>query len=258
MRLCLDCIRLLNKKYQILKDRTNTPQVYKLYDEFYKCLKESEKQYPEYVKMAESLSTGETVFSLTSTEEIRIRLIQLFQKIDLLSNSILTNGVPKNSPDKDGKQSEMTISADQYKLQKNIRLFAVNYLKDFSFQLPPLPTKEQYDKLKEQKRKELMEELERESFQQERIKNLAAKKFQNKGNSSQVNSIRHIDNAAGWVPTVQIGDAENGGQNGESDPIKLQIKLVKGYLEDARKQKRFEEVEILENNLRELNIMISN
>ena len=32
MRLCLDCIRLLNKKYEILKDRTTTPNICKLYD----------------------------------------------------------------------------------------------------------------------------------------------------------------------------------------------------------------------------------
>ena len=32
IRLCSDCIRLLNKKYQSLKDKSNRPKIFSLYD----------------------------------------------------------------------------------------------------------------------------------------------------------------------------------------------------------------------------------
>lgn len=169
---------------------------------------------------------------------MRLKLMQTFQRIDLLSNTILS------------LQESESKAKDQSKLQRNIRLFAVNYLKEYSFQLTSLPNEEQYEKLKEQKQRHLIEELEKEKRAQ-----LQQQKQFKTNNTSQdqvkKNLIRHIDNSAGWIPKQM-------NSNDDEDPIRIQIKLVKGYLDDAKAQNRLPEVELLENNLKELYLMLNN
>ncbi len=147
------------------------------------------------------------------------------------------------------------MSRDQLKIQKNIRLYAINYLKEFSFQLSSLPNKEEYEKLVEQKRKYLLEELHRESLEKQKLYEIDAKRQQKYGNNTNgVSMSTHINNSDGWVPTVMN---ENSGITNLNDPVVVQIKLVENYLDEARKQMRFEEVEILENNLKELKAISS-
>lgn len=122
-------------------------------------------------------STGETVFNLKIAEDMRKKLILLFQKIDLLryllingsaypfqffflkSNTILNFGTQKTQSNDNPQQPVIisSVSRDQLKLQKNIRIYAINYLKEFSFTLSILPTKEEYEKLVEQKRQLLID-----------------------------------------------------------------------------------------------------
>jgi hypothetical protein len=154
---------------------------------------------------------------------MRGKLLKLYQKIDLLSNSIMIHGT---------KQSESQISIEQQRLQKNIRVHAINYLKEYSFKLTQLPSAEEYEKLKEHKRKLLVEDLERERRQQ-------------RPDDSSTSST------AGWIPTAPIS-VNNEGKN----PVEIQIDVVKKYLNEAKKEKRLEEVKILEDNLSELTALL--
>ena len=180
---------------------------------------------------------------------------------NLLSNTILNHGTQK-SQSSDNPQQPVIISSvprDQLKLQKNIRIYAINYLKEFSFTLSILPTKEEYEKLVEQKRQLLLEEIQRESLEKLRLYEIDAKKQQLKGgnySSGAAQGGTFINNSDGWVPTVNNNNFEN--HNNDNDPIKLQIQVVENYLIEARKQGRHEEIEIFENNLKELKSIISN
>ena len=131
-------------------------------------------------------------------------------------------------------------------------MYAINYLKEFSFTLSILPTADEYEKLVEQKRKFLLEEIQRESLEKLKLYEMDAKRQQLKGNYSNTNNSSStalqgtfINNSDGWVPTMN-NEIET------DDPIKLQIKVVENYLEEARRQGRYEEIEIFENNLQEL------
>lgn len=171
------------------------------------------------------------------------------------SNKILNYGVQKEQ----NGVITTNISKDQLKMQKNIRLYAINYLKEYSFQLATLPSKEEYEKLVEKKKKLLLEELQRESLEKLKLLelNMATKKPQQEQKlqqkSKQKNDKTHINNADGWIATTD----GNNLQNEHDDPIKLQIKLVESYLEEARKQNRHEEIDILENNLKELKAIVN-
>ena len=161
------------------------------------------------------------------------------------SNTILNFGIQKN----DNSQSP-AVSRDQLKLQKNIRIHAINYLKEFSFQLSCLPTKEEYEKLVEQKRKYLLEEIQRERMEKLKLYEIdAAKRQQQQALSS---TTAYINNSDGWVPT----EINRVTESDDNDPIRLQIKVVESYLEEARKQERHEEIKIFENNLKELKSII--
>ena len=117
-------------------------------------------------------------------------------------------------------------------------MYAINYLKEFSFTLSILPTADEYEKLVEQKRKFLLEEIQRESLEKLKLYEMDAKRQQLKGNYSNTNNSSStalqgtfINNSDGWVPTMN-NEIET------DDPIKLQIKVVENYLEEARRQGR--------------------
>jgi hypothetical protein len=170
-------------------------------------------------------SAGETVHSLKSAEEMRGKLLKMYQKIDLLSNSIMMHG--------SGQQAQTQISNEQMRLQKNIRVHAINYLKEYSFKLTQLPSIDEYEKLKEQKRKLLVEDLEREKREQQ--------------SDVYVHNNSRAD--GGWIPSCATVSQD---KHMTTNPIEIQINIVKKYLSEAKKDGRLEEVKILEKNLSEL------
>ncbi len=137
------------------------------------------------------------------------------------------------------KPTDNQISSEQQRLQKNIRLHAINYLKEYSFKLTQLPSAEEYEKLKEQKQKLLIEDLDREKREQQ----------SDLYNSSKDNST----NNAGWIPSASMS-----ANSDNKNPIEIQIDVVKNYLIEAKKEKRIEEIKILEKNLTELSFLLNN
>jgi len=139
---------------------------------------------------------------------MRHKLIKLFQQIESISGSIL-------------KYEPTSESHDQLKLQRNIRFFAINYLKEHSFTLSSLPTPDEYAKLKAQRQVYLVEEMRRtelEQLKQQKQINERAAKLQTQTRSNEVNSNSSnfslknrntktfdpkitVDNSNGWIPS---------------------------------------------------------
>ncbi len=139
---------------------------------------------------------------------MRHKLIKLFQQIESISGSIL-------------KYEPTSESHDQLKLQRNIRFFAINYLKEHSFTLSSLPTPDEYAKLKAQRQVYLVEEMRRtelEQLKQQKQINERAAKLQTQSRSNEVNSNSSnfnlknrntktfdpkisVDNSNGWIPS---------------------------------------------------------
>ena len=214
---------------------------------------------------------------LENADQMRHKLINLFQQIESLSGQLL-------------KYDPSTESHDQLKLQRNIRFYAINYLKENSFTLGSLPTPEEYGKLKSQRQVYLIEELRRAELehlkQQKQISERAAQ-LQNKSSdlsNSTYNNAKtkitnvSVDNSNGWIPQINrdlyLDENEDELLEATSDDptsmkskkinttyqpmsdvdraLRLQIQLVEGYLKDARKQNKLDEILSLEQNLNEL------
>ena len=229
-------------------------------------------------------SIGETVHQLSNADQMRHKLIKLFQQIESISGSIL-------------KYEPMTESHDQLKLQRNIRFFAINYLKEHSFTLSSLPNPEEYSKLKAQRQVYLVEEMRRtelEQLKQQKQINERAAKFQTQTKSNEAytnlnqknkNAKRldpkiTVDNSNGWIPSfnkdlllddndfedsneeeafdssdntsLKSKKSNNGTMSEEDRALRIQIQLVEGYLKDARKHNKIDEISALEQNLNEL------
>ncbi|CAF0796127.1 unnamed protein product [Brachionus calyciflorus] len=268
LRLCFNCGLILEKKYNIQKDKIIKPEFANLYDDLHLDMIESQRLYPVYVKMAESLNLGEAIYQLGNAEDIRDKLIKLFQKIELRSNLIIKYGVKDAAQD---SKKVATISNDQFRLQKNIRFHAINYLRENSFTLPQIPSYEDYEKLKKQRERYLMEEIKRTEMEQRKKmeQKLSKMSISDKQNKPSVS----IDNTNGWVPTfkpaslldddgksnsysddVESNREQFGDENlkSEQEALRIQIQLVEAYLKDAQKHKKYEEAKILQENLNEL------
>ncbi len=94
---------------------------------------------------------------------MRSKLIKLFQQTETLSGLIL-NFAPdkvnqKLSNNNDKKQPSLV--KDQLKLQRNIRAYVVNYIKENSYKLSQLPSREVYSVLKIQHQQLLQEQMKR-------------------------------------------------------------------------------------------------
>lgn len=234
---------------------------------------EAQRLYPVYTKMAESLCCGEALYQLGNAEDIRNKLIKLFQQIEIVSASIQKYGVEGTSTD---GAIVSKISNDQFKLQRNIRFFAINYLREHSFNLPSVPSAQEYQKLKSQRQLYLIEEMKRTELEQnkqrKKLDDQAAKNRQQTAVKKQ-QSIS-VDNSNGWIPAIkpnflvdETAESQNeinsqteeeDGKSGEQNALRIQIQLVEAYLNDALKQKKFDEANILQQNLNELLTTLAN
>ena len=157
-------------------------------------------------------------------------------------------------------QSEKPPSPHAVKLQKGIRTYATGYLQENMFTLPNLPPLDKVNKLQQERaislaRKADEEKAQRERAMQERLE--AAKQRQHRRQAS--GSLKR-------EPTVKVGTGPrtsepvvgNGwgpvpvAEGSSPDPMLQQIDIIKGYLTQARQQRKIDEVEMLEKNLMEL------
>ncbi len=300
LRLCMNCSKLLEKKFKSFKEKMIRPTIVAIYDElhaynlkfififlikliktFIRCINESKRTYPIYTKMADSLNSGEAIYQLKNAEEMRSKLIKLYQKIETLSAQILNHDTSNTNN-------------DQLKLQRNIRVQSINFLKEYSFTLSQLPTSEVYSKLKAQREIYLQEELKRAEIEQQKQKLEISKRLKKKTitESNKKSASISIDNTNGWMPTSvksllfddkndddddeTVSGDDNSNDNDSDDvfnddldkksissqkkrnlndkekALRIQIQLVEKYLEDALKQNKQDEAKILRKNLNEL------
>jgi hypothetical protein len=232
--------------------------------------------------MADSLNSGEAIYQLKNAEEMRSKLIKLYQKIETLSAQILNHDTSNTNN-------------DQLKLQRNIRVQSINFLKEYSFTLSQLPTSEVYSKLKAKREIYLQEELKRAEIEQQKHKLEISKRLKKKTTteSNKKSASISIDNTNGWMPTSvksllfddnnddddddeTVSGDDNSNDNDSDDvfnddldkksissqkkrnlsdkekALRIQIQLVEKYLEDALKQNKQDEAKILRKNLNEL------
>lgn len=154
-----------------------------------------------------------------------------------------------------GKDAEKEPSPQALKLQRGVRAFATGYLQENMFTLPNLPPKEKVKKLQEDRavhlaRRAADEKAEREHAMQQRLE--AAKLQHKRQGSGTLEKPKSQSNLAverlvggGWGPAPM-------GNSSSPDPMLEQMEIIRNYIKQARQESRFDEVEMLERNLMEL------
>ncbi|XP_030061459.1 rabenosyn-5 [Microcaecilia unicolor] len=234
IRCCQHCKKTLLKREQQIDEKHYTPDIIKLYEKLRLCMERIDLKAPDYIKMAQSINAGETTYSLEHANDLRLEVQKLYELIDALSKKILTLGM----------NEEPKPPARTQQLQKMIRYSATLFIQEKLLGLMSLPTKENYEALKEKRKYHLERQAALEAHRQleEKEKDSTAP---NGGVSlSRRNQFRKSE---GWLPMA-------GGQCDReiSDPLLQQIDNITSFIEQARAANRSDEVKILQENLRQL------
>uniref|UniRef100_T1J0G3 FYVE-type domain-containing protein n=1 Tax=Strigamia maritima TaxID=126957 RepID=T1J0G3_STRMM len=232
IRVCIQCNILLDKRADVIEAKLNQPPIVQLYERLKMCIDETEKLCPIYTKMADSLNVGETNYNLRDAQDLRIKLIRLSENIDLLSKRII--GLGKDNPEAD----PMSIL-----IQKSIRSRASNFLTENVIGLPGLPTDDLFAEL-QNKRSEL---IKKKIAQEKKTALEFHQKLQlEESPKREVKPIKPQTPDFGWGPETESVSSSN------LDPMLQQIDNIRNFIRQARAAHLYDEVQILENNLREL------
>uniref|UniRef100_A0A4W2GZX2 Rabenosyn, RAB effector n=1 Tax=Bos indicus x Bos taurus TaxID=30522 RepID=A0A4W2GZX2_BOBOX len=147
IRCCTHCKDTLLKREQQIDEKERTPDIVRLYEKLRLCMEKVDQKAPEYIKMAASLNAGETTYSLEHAGDLRVEVQKVYELIDALSKKILTLDMKQDPPP----------HPNTLRLQRMIRYSATLFVQEKLLGLMSLPTKEQFEELK-QKRKQEMEQ----------------------------------------------------------------------------------------------------
>lgn len=244
IRICIDCNRLLILRRDKLQRSHYQCPLIELYTKLRDNVQQLDRLLSIYDSMAESLNLGESTYQLQDAIEVKNKLTRLGEETDHISRKIETYDVSKTLP-----------SQRQLSIQTLIRRSTILYLRDNLLALNELPDVEHYERLK-QSHAELIQRriqwekqmalFEQEQFKQKhQVENVVGKKtiiFGDDGfcpqtmtiNGNGLNNINIIDN--------------------NEDPIVQQMAIIQSYIEQAKQDHRYEEMRLLESNLKELEI----
>lgn len=242
---CMDCLERYDRQE---KEKKTKPPVVQLYEKMKSSMTEAELLQPTYTKMADSINLGDIHYDLQEAAEVRAKLVRMYESVDIISKKIAALGT----------QAEKPLSPQAMKLQRGIRAFATGYLQENMFTLPNLPPVDKISKLQEERAKALARKASEEKAQRERAmqERLRAAKVRQQGHgdlnrnepSGKLKTAQQTPESVvgnGWGP-VPIT------QGSSPDPMLQQMDIIKSYIVQARQQKKYDEVEMLERNLMEL------
>ncbi|CAH0721973.1 unnamed protein product, partial [Brenthis ino] len=216
LRLCEHCYNLIELRKQVQENRNAKTTLMTAYEQMRSLMDQAQPAVAMYEKMCQSLFDGETTYNLQDVNAMRGRIGKLAEGIDLLSKQIIALPAEPNTR--------------QAKLQNAIRQAAAQYIKEDLLSLRKLPTEAQIEEVRKQRyeRAQKQIQIEREKTERDRLwRDDVGERRKDEGESSRT----HHD---------------------EDNPILEQMNIIRGYIKEARKELRFEEVAILETNLKEL------
>ncbi|XP_040264300.1 rabenosyn-5 [Bufo bufo] len=243
IRCCQHCKDTLLKREMQMDEKEHTPEIVKIYQRLRACMERVDEKAPEYIRMAQSINAGETTYNLGHANNLRIEVQKLYELIDALSKKILTLGL----------NEESKPHPKNLQLQKMIRYSATLFVQEKLLGLMSLPTNEKYEELKEKRKQENEQKLQRERQAALEVQRRRDEKKKDtlprtsdalNGKPKQTGRIRKVE---GWLPTSGVP------RNREtSDPLLQQIENITSFIQQAQAAGRVDEVHMLEENLRQL------
>ena len=217
--------------------RLSRPLITKIYERIETIKKEVMPDIAMYEKIISSLYTGDSVYTLADAGALRGKIGATAEALDDLSKKVLSQKCVQGSREE--------------ALQKSLRIAVIKFIKEYMLALPPIPVEEEIKRIQQKRILELNQKIERDR----RLAQEAFEKYELNGNlgypaaasstasTSKPTVVKSVDNWSGY----QQQQASNA-----RDPLIEQINIIQGYIKQARDDMRFEEIETLEANLKEL------
>lgn len=250
VRTCVECRSLLERRDMQMEHRNAKPIIVQLYDRMKMYKDELEQILPTYEKMWQSLHAGETSYNLGEATVLKTKIAKLAENIDSISKRIAVLGLDNPDPP----------PARSLQLQRSIRTHITNFIQFNVMGLQNLPTQDELEKLQEARRIEIQRKIEaerrlmaekeaRRKQEQEREKETEDRKVTSSGLPKKNVKDQNLALGGGWKPSEA-----NSFQSDTDDPMIQQMNIIKGYIKQARLAQKFDEVKMLEDNLKELQI----
>lgn len=155
-----------------------------------------------------------------------------------------------------GLDSPEPPPARTLQLQRSIRMHITNYIQYNVMGLQNLPTPDELEKLQEARRIEIQRRIEAERRLAAEKEARRKKEEEDKERESErkaPNSVSpkksQVALGGGWKPSEM-----NSYSGDTDDPMIQQMNIIKGYIKQARLAQKFDEVKMLEDNLKELQL----
>ncbi|KFM67123.1 Rabenosyn-5, partial [Stegodyphus mimosarum] len=233
IRICKDCHMLLDRHDKMVEQKHHRPLLVQMYERMKEYMEEVERLVPVYLEMIESLNSGETEYQLDSARELKMKITKLAERIDTHSKKILKLETTDES------------SCRMQQLQTGIRMAASQFLRNVILGLPSPPTPEEVSRYQSIRLGQVQRRIQLEK-QAEMLQN---KKESTKSPSpvpvSKPKTMEPISPDTGWcVSSDKVQE--------EEDPMLQQINIIHKYIQQATLDHKYDEVRMLENNLKEL------
>ena len=162
-----------------------------------------------------------------------------------------------------GLDSSEPPTPTQLRLQQMIAAQASAFLQENLLSLPKLPTEEELERLHEAKRLETQRRIaeERRVELEQRRRREESEKLANATSKESNSHLRRtastpevkfnkteVEVLSSWKPDAANPAASHRGE----DPMVQQMNIIRGYIRQAQEARRWDEVSMLEENLREL------
>ena len=237
LRLCMKCNAIIEKRIHRLKSVHTRPKLSLLYVSICDMMKEVDNLLPMYEGIVSGILEGKVEHTSDEAKRIRFSILQLYESIDAKSKKALA--LIETSGGTGG--AEVEPSARQMKLHKGVRSFAVKYLQERIACLPNVPSDAEIARIRKQR-----EEARRLS----KSCKLTEKPIEVNIHPTKPRSQSHLLNT-GWIASSRDNTAL---VDTEEDPYVVQLRLLRGFLSQAEKEGRADEVATL---TQEVNMLLT-
>ncbi|EZA59564.1 hypothetical protein DMN91_011086 [Ooceraea biroi] len=247
-RVCTHCINLLDAREMQKAKQFDKPIVCEFYEKMRSYMSEASQHAAMYTKMWESLKEGETTYGLEDAQSVRVKLAKLGENIDATSKRILILGGKK-----DTQEEPQEAQGQELRLYQMVRTSAMIFLKEELLTLQPLPSAEEYVALQEEHQRrieariayERQVEEQREKPKEQRKRDTWSSESNPPVKTNQAQPV--VTQSQGWGPSNVAPIMSS-----TVDPIIEQMSNLRAYIKQARADCKYDEVAMLESNLREL------
>lgn len=270
-RTCTHCMTRLQARDSQMEQRMSKPTLSLYYEKLMEYRSQIESLLPQFIRMAESLSCGETTYSLRDAEELRIKILKKGDSLNSMAQRVRTLGSTTGQDVTDAASSNSPSSGPRQELlQRRIQSTTTGFLKEHILSLPKLPSHQELKEMQERRRLEAEARLAADKEARRKAEEHAAEILRRRDRDSRdsprstptrssnitppsfANLRKRQQAEEVMVDTGWGADSSAHNVTETDDPMIQQMNIIRNYIKQAREASRYDDVPLLEANLREL------